>query len=153
MKRCFRSSHIYTENKFQQWTKSRTMFIMKIYVKKLVPPHSSGWNATCPRYATFVQRILKTSQYLTRASLRTEKRELVVVHLTSKADDTKGWVTLGHSNWTICNLLNWSCSKKFPPFYPASHNKQFPITPERGREEGTGAENGKFAKGNSPKVN
>ena len=29
----------------------------------------------------------------------------------------------GHSNWTICSLLSWFCSNKFPHFYRASHNK------------------------------
>ena len=33
--------------------------------------------------------------------------------------------------------------KKYPPFYTASHNKLFLITPERGRKEAAGAENGK----------
>ena len=36
---------------------------------------------------------------------------------------------------------NWFCSIIFPLFCPASHNKLFLITPERGREEGTWAEN------------
>ena len=26
---------------------------------------------------------------------------------SSKVDDTKGLLTLGHSNWTIYSLLNW----------------------------------------------
>ena len=26
---------------------------------------------------------------------------------SSKVDETKGCVTLGHSNWTICSLLKW----------------------------------------------
>ena len=56
---------------------------------------------------------------------------------------TPGCVMLGHSNWTICNRLSLLCSKKNPPFYPVPHNKPFPITPERGRKEGEGAENGK----------
>ena len=56
--------------------------------------------------------------------------------------ETDWFLTLGYSNWTICNLLKKFCPKMFPPFNPASHNKSFLITPERGRKEGTGAENG-----------
>ena len=63
-------------------------------------------------------------------------------------NETQGFVTLGYSNWTICSLLSWFCAKSFPPFYPAPHNKPFLITPERARNEQSGAE-----KGNSPKVN
>ena len=33
--------------------------------------------------------------------------------------------------------------QKNPPFYPGSHYKPFPSTPEKGRKEGAGAENGK----------
>ena len=36
---------------------------------------------------------------------------------SSKEDDTKVFMTLGHSNWTVCNLLNGFCPKIFPPFY------------------------------------
>ena len=39
-----------------------------------------------------------------------------------KMNETKGFLTLGYSNWTICSLLTGVCSKKNPPFYPASHN-------------------------------
>ena len=28
-----------------------------------------------------------------------------------KVDDNKGFLTLGHSIWTICSLFNWFCSK------------------------------------------
>ena len=49
--------------------------------------------------------------------------------------DTHGFLTLGHSNWSICSLLNWFCPKKIPPFYPASHNKPFLITAERERRK------------------
>ena len=45
-------------------------------------------------------------------------------------DETEGFQCLGHSNWTICSPLSPFCPKKFPPFYPASHNKPFLITPE-----------------------
>ena len=42
----------------------------------------------------------------------------------SKVNETQGFLYLGHSNWTICSLLSWICSKKCPPLYPASHNNQ-----------------------------
>ena len=61
---------------------------------------------------------------------------------SSKVDETNEFLTLGHSNWTICSLLNWFCPKNFPHFYPASHNKPFLYTAE-GRKEGAGAENRK----------
>ena len=67
-----------------------------------------------------------------------------------KVNETEGFLTLEHSNWTICSLLIWFCSKEFPPFYQASHNNPFLIIPERGSKEAAGAENGKV---NSPKVN
>ena len=34
-----------------------------------------------------------------------------------KVNETQGFLTLGHSNCTICRLLSWFCSKKCPPFY------------------------------------
>ena len=58
---------------------------------------------------------------------------------SSKVNETQVLMTLGHSNWTACRT---DVIKKIP-FYPASHNKQFLITPERGRKEGAGAEHGK----------
>ena len=60
-----------------------------------------------------------------------------------KVNETKVFPTLGHSNWTIFSLFTGFCSKKFPPFYPASHNKHFLITQEMRRKEGAGSENGK----------
>ena len=60
-----------------------------------------------------------------------------------KVNETQGFLNLVYSNWNICGLLNWFYFKTFPPFYPASHNKPFLITPKRGREEGPGAKNGK----------
>ena len=36
---------------------------------------------------------------------------------SSKVNDTKGFLTLGHSNRTNCSLLNWFCPKRIPPFY------------------------------------
>ena len=62
--------------------------------------------------------------------------------------DTHGFLTLGHSNWSICSQLNWFCPKKIPPFYPASHNKPFLITAERergGRKEHWGIQIGPLA--------
>ena len=49
-------------------------------------------------------------------------------------------LTLVHSNWTICSLFNLFCHIKYPPFYPASHNKPFLYNAERGRKEAVGAE-------------
>ena len=49
--------------------------------------------------------------------------------------ETDWFLTLGYSNWTICNLLKKFCPKMFPPFNPASHNKPFLITPERQKKE------------------
>ena len=63
-----------------------------------------------------------------------------------KLNGNKGFLTLGHSNRTICSLLNRCCSRNFPPFYPASLNKQLLITPERGRKK----QGLKMQKGNSP---
>ena len=60
-----------------------------------------------------------------------------------KMNETKGFLTLGYSNWTICSLLTGVCSKKIPPFYPASHNKPFLYYGEVGRKEAAGAENWK----------
>ena len=50
---------------------------------------------------------------------------------SSKVNETQGFLTLGHSNWTICSLLNCFCTNQIPPF----HNKPFLITPEEGRME------------------
>ena len=61
----------------------------------------------------------------------------------SKSEWTLGFLTLGHSNWTICTQLNWFCHINCPPFYQASHNNPFLITAERGRKEAAGAEHGK----------
>ena len=52
-------------------------------------------------------------------------------------------MTLGLSNRTICSPLSNFLSKKFPPFYHASHNNPILYTAERGRKERAEAENGK----------
>ena len=54
---------------------------------------------------------------------------------SSKVDDIKGFVNLGHSSWTICSLSSKFCSKILPPFYNASHNKQFLYFGETGGKE------------------
>ena len=59
-----------------------------------------------------------------------------------KVDETQGFQYLGHSNWTIWSLLNWLCSKKFPTFCPSYWEVQLLITPETGRKEAAGTENG-----------
>ena len=69
---------------------------------------------------------------------------------SSKVNETQGFMTLWHSNWTICSLLNWFRSKKFPPFNRAFHNNPIIYTAERGIKEGTGQ---KMGKGTSSKVN
>ena len=61
-----------------------------------------------------------------------------------KVNETLGFQTLGHSNWTTCSLLSWFCSKMFPLFYLSYWEVQFLITPERGRKEAAGAEIGKM---------
>ena len=60
-------------------------------------------------------------------------------------NETQGFLTLGHSNWTICNLLNWFCSRIFPAFTQPPIINHF-FLPQR--EEGM-----KMGKRNSPKVN
>ena len=57
-------------------------------------------------------------------------------------NEAQGFLTLGNSNWTICSLLRWFCSKKFPPFCFSYWEVQFLITPERGRKEGASTEYG-----------
>ena len=82
---------------------------------------------------------------------------------SSKVNDTKGFLTLGHSNWNICGLLTWFRSANFSPFYPASHNKPFPaiqdFPTERRKLDGVSCVRSPFVllwyggKGNSLKVN
>ena len=54
----------------------------------------------------------------------------------SKVNETQWFLTLGHSNWTICSLLSWFCSWNFPTSYLSSWEVQLFITPERGRAKG-----------------
>ena len=54
----------------------------------------------------------------------------------SKVNETQGFLTIWHSNWTICSLSNWFPPKFVPPCYPTSHNKPCLYTAETGREEG-----------------
>ena len=69
---------------------------------------------------------------------------------SSKVDETKNFLTLGHSNWTICSLLNCFCSKIFSRFYPASPimNHFFILQREEGRKQ----QGQKMGNGNSSKV-
>ena len=62
-----------------------------------------------------------------------------------KVNETQGFLSLGHSRWTTCGLLNWFCPIKCPPFCHASHNKPFLYY-----GEAAGAENWN---GNSKKIN
>ena len=58
---------------------------------------------------------------------------------SSKVNEILGFVTLGHSNWTIWSLITGNIRL-------ASHSNPILFTAERGEKEGTGAENGKRAK-------
>ena len=61
---------------------------------------------------------------------------------SSKVNDTKGFLTLRHSNWTICNLFSSFCSKIFPLFtQPPIINNFFFMG--RKKREAAGPENGK----------
>ena len=62
--------------------------------------------------------------------------------ISTKQDETKGFLYLGHPNWTIFSLCSWFCPKIFPPFYHSYWEVRFLITPKKGREEWAGAENG-----------
>ena len=61
----------------------------------------------------------------------------------SKVNETQEFLTLGHSNWTNCFLLDCFVPQISPPFYPDPHNKPFLYTAEAGKKEGEGPENGK----------
>ena len=52
-----------------------------------------------------------------------------------KGNNTQGFLTLENSNWNLCSLWSWFCSKIIPPFYLTYWEDQFLITPERGRKE------------------
>ena len=49
-----------------------------------------------------------------------------------KLDEKQVFLTLRHSNWTICSLLSWFFPKKCLPSWPLYWEVQFLITPERG---------------------
>ena len=57
-------------------------------------------------------------------------------------NETQGLLYFGHSNWTICSLLSWFCSKTFPTFWALYWGLQFLNTLEGGRKEPAGAGNG-----------
>ena len=59
-----------------------------------------------------------------------------------KVDESPGFLYLRHSNWTICSLLSFFCSKKFPSSWSLYWELPFLITPEKG----------KWEKGNLPKL-
>ena len=50
-----------------------------------------------------------------------------------KVDETQGFLYLGYSNWTICRLLSWFCSKKFPLSWPLYWGSHF-LLPQREKE-------------------
>ena len=65
-----------------------------------------------------------------------------------KGSETRGFLTLEHSNWTICRLLSRFCYKFFPLFHPALDQAQIICKPfiyygERGRKEAAGLQIGK----------
>ena len=64
----------------------------------------------------------------------------IIVH--AKVDDS-GVCDAGAFKLDHLQPVKLTLFQKNPPFYPVPHNKPFPITPERGRKEGEGAENGK----------
>ena len=70
---------------------------------------------------------------------------------SSKVNETQGFLTLGHSNWIICSLLSWFCSKNFQPSWLSYWEVQFLITPERGRKEGRKEQGQKMGKRDSSK--
>ena len=53
-------------------------------------------------------------------------------------NETQGFLTLGHSNWAICSLLSWFCSKNFQYSWPLYGVLPLLVTPERGSEEAAG---------------
>ena len=60
-----------------------------------------------------------------------------------KSEWDAGFLNLGHSNWKICSLWSWFCSKKIPTSRPLCCGSNIRInTPGRGRKEATGEENG-----------
>ena len=62
-----------------------------------------------------------------------------------KVNEIQGFLSLGHSNWTICSLLSRFCSKIFPLFRSLYWGSLF-LLPQR-------EENWKLEKGIRPKVN
>ena len=50
-----------------------------------------------------------------------------------KVNGTQGFLSLGHSNWTICRLLSWFCSNNFPLSWPLYWGSHF-IFPQREEE-------------------
>ena len=52
-----------------------------------------------------------------------------------KVNETQGFLYLGHSNWTICSLLSWFCSKNCPTIWLSYWEFQLSVTPERGKWE------------------
>ena len=84
------------------------------------------------------------------AMLFVDAERMGISQLKSHRNDTKRLLTLGHSNWTICSLLNWFCSNNFSIFSPASHNKLILYPAEREKE---GSNRGrKWGKGNPQKL-
>ena len=54
-----------------------------------------------------------------------------------KMDETQGFQYLEHSNWTICSLLSWFCSNKFPTSSSLYWGSHF-LLPQRGEMEKKG---------------
>ena len=92
-------------------------------------------NAT---FSTYIQNLLKRCDCAPRRGLQSNgdlsrKSPFKVITLGKrgdlasnlKVDNTNGFMTLGHSNWTICSLLSWFCPNKFQTFYHSYCKVQF----------------------------
>ena len=108
--------------------------------KGFLIPGRSNWTI-CSLLSRFCSKSFPTSLYWGVQFLITlEPKMRKGIHST--VNETQGFLYLGHSNWTICSLLRWFCTKYFPLSYLSYWEVQFHITPERGREEGAGAKDG-----------
>ena len=52
-------------------------------------------------------------------------------------DETRGFLYLGHSNWTICSLSSWFCPKIFPSSWALYWGSHF-LLPQRAENEKKG---------------
>ena len=98
------------------------------------------WLQKCPPLTQ--PPIIKNFFKLGREEGRKEQGLKMGKGISPKVGERQRFLTLVHSNWTICSLLNWFGGKENPPFTkpPPIINHFFSIL---GREEGGGSENGK----------